>query len=77
MSMSTRSHKFGRQQANYTADDDDDSDNDGAAGYAAFMAGGAGNAGIRCRISISIVVASPASIVLLPRVQLISLRLTS
>jgi len=44
MSMSTRNHKFGRQQTNYNADEDE-SDEDGAAGYAAFMAGGGGNAG--------------------------------
>jgi len=47
LAMSTRSHKFGRQQESGYAqsDDDDDDASGGAAGYANWAAGGGGGAG--------------------------------
>lgn len=45
LSMSTRTHKFGRKQQTFGGEEDDDDEDDeggagGAAGYAAWMAGG-------------------------------------
>jgi hypothetical protein len=39
LSMSTRTHKFGRQGQAYDDDDDDDEGGGGASGYAAWAAG--------------------------------------